>query len=306
MYIIKTTIVLFISVILFTSSINEESSRGVKQFKFTPPGCVWLKNNLYIDSKEIQNTDYREYLFWLLKAKGRKSTEYIAAFPDTSVWQEKLHTKPLIEKYLRTVHYSSYPMVGVSYEQANNYCKWRTDIVNEYILIKKGIVENGFLEKGSENFTLKSFLDGTYKNILRKVKPEDNYLIARYRLPSKEEWEYAASADLDIKRYPLGFKKSIFSNSELASNTKNGNKEIKKLQFTATVPVSSYKTNKYKIYCMIGNVAEMTLTKGISKGGSWIHNTSDCEIRKEIKYEKPEKWLGFRCACELEQYKIKR
>jgi formylglycine-generating enzyme required for sulfatase activity len=57
--------------------------------------------------------------------------------------------------------------------------------------------------------------------------------------------------------------------------------------------------NNYKLYNMIGNVAEMTMTKGVAKGGSWMDKNEDCMIRKNTTYSTDLPWLGFRCVCEL-------
>jgi hypothetical protein len=48
---------------------------------------------------------------------------------------------------------------------------------------------------------------------------------------------------------------------------------------------------------MIGNVSEMVLEKGISKGGSWRNILEECRVGKDIPYEKPSAMLGFRCIC---------
>ena len=45
-----------------------------------------------------------------------------------------------VNNYLRHPSYREYPVVGVSWEQANDYCIWRTDRVNERILIDAGLI----------------------------------------------------------------------------------------------------------------------------------------------------------------------
>ena len=64
-----------------------------------------------------------------------------------------------------------------------------------------------------------------------------------------------------------------------------------------TVYTGWYFQNEYKLADMIGNVSEITATKGISKGGSWCHKLDSCKIKINIPYEGPTKWLGFRCVA---------
>ena len=65
---------------------------------------------------------------------------YKSALPDTLVWRSKLgDNKKYVDYYLRHPAYRNYPVVGVYWLQANDFCKWRTDRVNEYILIREGI-----------------------------------------------------------------------------------------------------------------------------------------------------------------------
>lgn len=46
--------------------------------------------------------------------------------------------EPYVQYYFRHVAYREYPVVGVSYEQAQSYCKWRTERVHIALEIKEG------------------------------------------------------------------------------------------------------------------------------------------------------------------------
>ena len=48
---------------------------------------------------------------------------------------------------------------------------------------------------------------------------------------------------------------------------------------------------------MLGNVSEMVIEEGISKGGSWRNRIEGCRVGKDLEYNKPTAWLGFRCVC---------
>ena len=93
--------------------------------------------------------------------------------------------------------------------------------------------------------------------------------------------------------YPILFqtKESIID-----YHTKNKYKDgYKFLPFTT--PITMLFRYNNQIYNLIGNVAEMTNTEGVSKGGSWFHSKEESKIKNKITYTKPEIWLGFRNVC---------
>ena len=66
----------------------------------------------------------------------------MAALPDTLVWRSELaYNEPLVEYYFRHPAYNYYPVVGVSWKQANDFCLWRSDRVNEGELMEKRIYQ---------------------------------------------------------------------------------------------------------------------------------------------------------------------
>jgi len=84
---------------------------------------------------------------------------YLSAVPDTLVWRDVLGFNELLtENYLRHPSYADYPVVGVSWTQAVQFCKWRTDRVNEKLLMDKGILnplfENDSLEVIGKNHSI--------------------------------------------------------------------------------------------------------------------------------------------------------
>jgi formylglycine-generating enzyme required for sulfatase activity len=163
-------------------------------------------------------------------------------------------------------------VVGVTFEQACDYCKWRTDRVKECVKEQ--------LEKGKGT--------GLPGNVA------DLY----YRLPSQSEWQRAAYAGLDTAACPFGFE---FLNDTVHVDKVNVMKSydnVVGMDYGGEPMVSDYALpNRYGFYNMIGNIAEMTGEKGISKGGSWRHYLDQCHIRDSIYYNGPSNWLGFRCAC---------
>jgi sulfatase modifying factor 1 len=70
--------------------------------------------------------------------------------------QTGLHGTLQVEYYLRHPAYRDYPVVGVNWLQANDYCAWRTDRVNEVILIREGLFEHYPNQINEDHFTTDS------------------------------------------------------------------------------------------------------------------------------------------------------
>ena len=83
-------------------------------------------SSFYLDETEVRNVDYLEYLYWIKRVYGQSYPEvYKKALPDTLVWRDKLgYNEPYVESYLRHPAYRNYPVVGVSWSQANDFCVW--------------------------------------------------------------------------------------------------------------------------------------------------------------------------------------
>ncbi|HRF42258.1 MAG TPA: SUMF1/EgtB/PvdO family nonheme iron enzyme, partial [Saprospiraceae bacterium] len=120
--------------------------------------------SFYMDETEVANIDYREYLYWLNRVFGENLPEVVLdALPDTLVWRDELsYNEPMVETYFRHPAYDDYPVVGVNWNQSNEYCKWRTDRVNEMILIQQGILSPNTEQVEADNFNTEAYLVGQY------------------------------------------------------------------------------------------------------------------------------------------------
>jgi len=244
--------------------------------------------SFYMDETEVSNLDYREYLFWIKRVYPANPEKYKEAMPDTLVWREELaYNEPYITNYLRHPAYGNYPVVGVSWKQADAYSKWRTDRVNEKLLIDKGIIATDNTQSGQNVFTTETFLAGMYQGTegkkpmkdaagtARRVRWEDGMLLPNYRLPTEAEWEYAALGLVgntenellsDRKLYP--WKGSHLRNDEkktkgdMMANFTRGRGDLMGVASSLndnadiTAPVTAYEPNDYGLYCMAGNVNE--------------------------------------------------
>ncbi|MCK4748357.1 MAG: SUMF1/EgtB/PvdO family nonheme iron enzyme [Bacteroidales bacterium] len=247
-------------------------------------------SSFYMDFTEIRNVDYREYLNWLTRVFGMNNPQVVnAALPDTLVWRDPMaYNEPFVEYYYRHPSFNEYPVVGVNWLQANDYCIWRTDRVNEMILVDMGHIELSTDQQDERNFNTEAYIYGIYTpNIIdpipslnpnvesRLVTVEDGLLLPKYRLPTEAEWEFAAFGLIGNSVDELVWERRTYPWN--GHNVRNDDPRVMGIMManfvrgkgdlmgvagslndagSVTVPVMSYWPNDYGLYCMAGNVNE--------------------------------------------------
>jgi len=233
-----------------------------KEKPYTPPGTIQVSETLFADQCEVSNLSWQEYELWTKAIYGANSKEHLATLPDTLVWRDKLScNEPYVQYYYRHPAYKDYPVVGISYEQAQAFCKWRTERVKTLLSVNK---------------------DFRHQNI-------------EYRLPTKAEWEMLAETSSKFLNNYGKNEKGVYQ-LNCPRFVTGDPKEKTTDHADVTAPVYSYWKNNLGLYNMLGNVAEMVQEKGISKGGGWKTLIEQCRVGKDTEFYKPNAWTGFRCV----------
>jgi formylglycine-generating enzyme len=223
-----------------------------------------INDSLYASKFEVTNKQYITFLNFL--KQSNQADKYLTAQIDTAQWRDELtYNEPYAQYYHTHPAYMNYPVVNISYEGATLFCEWLTDQYNS--------------------------------NDKRKFKK------VKFRLPSELQWTTAAKGGNSTANYPwkgtdLQTKKGLYR-CNFRRATEVGMGVVGKLNDNAdvTAPSQSYWPNKYGLYNMSGNVAEMLIEKGQTKGGSWQDIAEAMKIENNGKYasfDTPMPSIGFR------------
>lgn len=222
------------------------------------------------------------------------TTHTINVYPDTLCWMRN-YTYSFNEPYtLYFSHpgYAEYPVVGVSWEQAQAFCNWRSKLKNDHL---KSIGQAG-------------------------VQP--------FRLPTEAEWEYAARGGKQSAMYPWGGPYVRQADGCFLANFKPGKGDYIKDGYITPAIVASFPANEFGLFDMSGNVSEWTesayiasalavvndlnpsftydaknddpavMKKKVVKGGSWkdVSAFLQCGMQTSEYQDATLPYVGFRCV----------
>jgi len=177
---------------------------------------------------------------------NKKRSDYIIRdtlliYPDTTVWMADFSyaaNEPLVIGYFSHPSYEEYPVVGVTWKQAQAFNYWRTQLFNNYAATKN--------KAGRLN----------------------------YELPTEAEWEYAARGGKIGTQYPWGGPTTRNARGCLMANFKSGRGSTMDDGGVYTLPVYSFFPNDYGLYNMAGNVAEWTQSSFDESAYSFVNDVN--------------------------------
>ena len=280
-------IVILIGLACFSVSIQLKK-KAIWKVKNEAPGIVFIEENWGIDQTECTNFHWLEFLFWTSEIYGKNSPEYKAILPDTAAWKTLGHSyEDYDSHYLRHPAYRNFPVVGVSYQQMQAYCQWRSDRVFEYLLVKEGFIPFKRKPHLDSIISIKALRTGKLSWI---PNIEGVNLLPHYQLPTESQWKKAAVyAENEFKK--LSKRKVERINQMTKVNEDHPSPSVVEPNFR--------KEQKKCLYLLNLNMSEQLRDKTLIVGQNWLGNR-ELDQTDEIKstFTKNPLTVGFRCVFE--------
>lgn len=235
----------------------------------------------YMARSEVTNLEYRTFLFDLLIHDKKEA--FLIAKPYQQLWLDspgQAIKKEMKDNYFSDKRYNDYPVVNISPEGAELYCRWLGNIVElkNRKVVARLPYENEWMKaaKGKNP-------NASYPWLGDSIQNKNGCHLANYCLKKQSE-----------KLRTNMICKPKNTNAYTSAEFMLGDSMM-------ICKVSSYNPNDYGVYCMAGNVAEMVYdnkTKTvITKGGSWNSDFEHCKINSKEEFTgsiKANPMTGFR------------
>ena len=275
----------------------------------------------YVDGKSVKEEDNFVYRYEILNvralSKSNQLDEEAIDAMDASTYRDNFVIEKEVKMYPSTLDYQSdyayannetdatfnyeheahddYPLVGITWEQANAFCHWRTHIMNSFL------------------------------------RTQHEPILPNFRLPTETEWEYAARGGLGMSPYPWGGPYTRNMKGCFLANFKPLRGNYVADGGLKAIKVRQYNPNNYGLYDMAGNVSEWTSTvydetstsysHDMNSDNSYMSSESDQDVLKrkvvrggswkDISYfiqnstrtyeydEVSTSYIGFRCVMDF-------
>lgn len=285
------SILILLFTIFFLSSYSQTFVKSYypnTKIKVKLPGVVQVNDSLFCDIDEMNNIGYREFYYYkqhykIFELEDNLSIpdKQINYKPDTLVFGNKDIFEGMFSSgnYWNHPTYSVYPIVGITYQQAIQYSKWRTDMVFEQFLIKQKLIPKMFMN--TQAFTIEDYFNGNYRNI----KPATRFIYYfEYSLPSEDEWQ-----SICRKFY---YKDGKYIGSHRINSTKN-----------FPLNYNSYSKSEVEIWDMQDEVSEMLIDSTIVIGLNWNDSFDIKKIDMVRENTSPTATIGFRNIGKWKKWK---
>lgn len=243
-----------------------------------PPGSLPIDQGVFLDQTEVSNLDYQEFLFYISKDSG--------AYQDKP-YLPKMDNK-YFNKYFLNPEFYYYPVIGITYKNAQDYCEWRAKQINV------GLGE--MLENQVKKYEFKGRLPKLAEwqkgagDAASAVRSETHTLNSKsHELFAADiiEFRFATTTILDKKSF-AGFNKNFSTHKELG--------------LEIPLYVYSFEANDQGFYNLYGNVKEL-VEGGHSVGGSFMTDFSADELFSKDEVQAYRTDVGFRCLTEITRKK---
>lgn len=282
----------------------ETQSQQDREYNFSSfEDSIIHVDSFFMFAYEVSNIDY---LHFLSDLKQKDSSFYIEMLPDQTVWRSKFaYNEPYTETYFRHYAYHHFPVVGVSYYQAEQYCKWLTV---QYQRASDRKYQNAIFMLPTKSQWLVAALGRNHERFFSwdgyKMQDEDGKWLANfYRIEqiqiSRDTGFFNCANSSRFYSDCLQISAGYYDRS---SNRKD--QEWRGIP----APVKSFQPNDYGLYNMCGNMEEYVREPGILKGGSWNDPGHYLQLDVEQQYDTTDKRspysfrsaeTGFRIVMEV-------